>query len=171
MRLLARQPKSKLFPLPGGGSVRHPKTNSSPIRTSVGNRQRMLTPPASKRSKPCHADRRRHPASAHADKPENGQKRFDSVPLGRLTEPSDVAAAALYLALEEASFITGGELPIDGGRTVYPSAADLLRAYSEMPYAAASGCARAWRMSRAGGCPNMRPYSRVNCGTLSYPTP
>ena len=52
------------------------------------------------------------------DTPANRQKYIDSVPLGRLTEPSDVAAAALYLASEEASFITGVELPIDGGRTV-----------------------------------------------------
>lgn len=52
------------------------------------------------------------------DTPENRQKYIDSVPLGRLTQPSDVASAALYLASEEASFITGVEFPIDGGRTV-----------------------------------------------------
>lgn len=41
-----------------------------------------------------------------------------SIPLGRLCRPSDVASAALYLASDEAEFITGVEFPVDGGRTV-----------------------------------------------------
>jgi NAD(P)-dependent dehydrogenase (short-subunit alcohol dehydrogenase family) len=36
-------------------------------------------------------------------------------PIGRIGEPSEVAAAALFLASESASFITGASLPIDGG--------------------------------------------------------
>jgi NAD(P)-dependent dehydrogenase (short-subunit alcohol dehydrogenase family) len=39
------------------------------------------------------------------------------VPLGRLGEPEDIAAAAVYLASEEARFVTGTELVIDGGLT------------------------------------------------------
>jgi len=39
-----------------------------------------------------------------------------SIPLGRLTEPEDIAAAALYLASEEARCITGIVLNVDGGR-------------------------------------------------------
>lgn len=38
-----------------------------------------------------------------------------AVPLGRLTEPEDVANAALFLASDESSFITGVNLPVDGG--------------------------------------------------------
>jgi len=53
-----------------------------------------------------------------ADTPENRQRFLSSIPLGRLCRPSDVAAAALYLASEAAQFITGVELPVDGGRTV-----------------------------------------------------
>ena len=34
------------------------------------------------------------------------------------TTPADIAAAALYLASDEAEFVTGVELPVDGGRTV-----------------------------------------------------
>ncbi|MGY3364211.1 3-oxoacyl-[acyl-carrier protein] reductase [Bradyrhizobium sp. GM2.4] len=52
------------------------------------------------------------------DTPENRQKFIASIPLGRLCRPSDVAAAAVYLASDEAEFITGVEFPIDGGRTV-----------------------------------------------------
>lgn len=37
------------------------------------------------------------------------------IPLGRMGRADEVAAAALFLASEEASFITGAELPIDGG--------------------------------------------------------
>jgi 3-oxoacyl-[acyl-carrier protein] reductase len=39
-------------------------------------------------------------------------------PLGRLCEPNDIAAAAAFLASDDASFITGIFLPVDGGRLV-----------------------------------------------------
>jgi NAD(P)-dependent dehydrogenase (short-subunit alcohol dehydrogenase family) len=38
--------------------------------------------------------------------------------LGRLVRPEDVAAAALFLASDEAAYITGIDLPVDGGATV-----------------------------------------------------
>lgn len=52
------------------------------------------------------------------DTPENRAKFIATVPLGRLAEPSDIANAALYLASDEAAFITGIEFPVDGGRTI-----------------------------------------------------
>jgi NAD(P)-dependent dehydrogenase (short-subunit alcohol dehydrogenase family) len=36
-------------------------------------------------------------------------------PMGRLGEPSEVAKAILFLVSDEASFITGAILPVDGG--------------------------------------------------------
>jgi len=39
-------------------------------------------------------------------------------PVGRVGRPQDIAAACLYLASEEASFITGQYLVADGGMTV-----------------------------------------------------
>lgn len=46
-------------------------------------------------------------------------ERLGEVPLGRLATSADVANAALYLASEEASFINGVSLPVDGGVTCY----------------------------------------------------
>jgi NAD(P)-dependent dehydrogenase (short-subunit alcohol dehydrogenase family) len=36
-------------------------------------------------------------------------------PMGRLGEPEEVARAILFLASDDASFITGAILPVDGG--------------------------------------------------------
>jgi NAD(P)-dependent dehydrogenase (short-subunit alcohol dehydrogenase family) len=40
------------------------------------------------------------------------------IPMGRVAEPKDVANAAAFLASDEAGFITGIELPVDGGRAL-----------------------------------------------------
>ncbi|MBB3710507.1 3-oxoacyl-[acyl-carrier protein] reductase [Limimaricola variabilis] len=52
------------------------------------------------------------------DTPENRAKFIATIPLGRLSEPRDIANAALYLGSDEAEFITGVILEVDGGRTV-----------------------------------------------------
>ena len=52
------------------------------------------------------------------DTPENRAKFIATIPLGRMSRPEDVANATLYLASDDAAFITGVELPVDGGRTV-----------------------------------------------------
>jgi 3-oxoacyl-[acyl-carrier protein] reductase len=39
------------------------------------------------------------------------------VPLGRIGDPGEVAATVAWLASEQASFITGATIPIDGGKT------------------------------------------------------
>src|SRR5246127_5539350 len=40
-----------------------------------------------------------------------------TVPLGRVGDPADIARAAVFLASEKASFITGQILTVDGGKT------------------------------------------------------
>lgn len=43
------------------------------------------------------------------------QRLFDSIPMGKLGEPSDVAQAALFLVSQAAQYITGHVLVVDGG--------------------------------------------------------
>lgn len=43
---------------------------------------------------------------------------IEGVPLGRLAEPLDVATAVLFLASEDAGFLTGVCLDVDGGRSI-----------------------------------------------------
>jgi len=43
---------------------------------------------------------------------------IQGIPLGRLAEPLDVATAVLFLASEDAAFLTGVCLDVDGGRSI-----------------------------------------------------
>lgn len=52
------------------------------------------------------------------DSPERRQRVIDGIPLGRLCAPADVANAALWLAEDASSFITGIVVPVDGGRCI-----------------------------------------------------
>lgn len=53
-----------------------------------------------------------------SDTPEMRAKFIATVPLGRLAQPSDIANTALWLASDEAEFITGTCIEVDGGRCV-----------------------------------------------------
>ena len=52
-----------------------------------------------------------------SDKHENLARMKQAVPLARVGTPLEVAQAALFLASEDASYITGVSLPVDGGYT------------------------------------------------------
>jgi NAD(P)-dependent dehydrogenase (short-subunit alcohol dehydrogenase family) len=41
---------------------------------------------------------------------------YDIIPLRRIGRPEDVAEAAVFLASDNASYITNAILPVDGGR-------------------------------------------------------
>jgi len=52
------------------------------------------------------------------DTPERRAQFVASIPLGRLSQPSDIATAAVFFASEEAGFVSGQVLVIDGGRNM-----------------------------------------------------
>ena len=52
------------------------------------------------------------------DTPELRARFVASIPLGRMSTPKDVAAASLFLASDDAEFLTGVALEVDGGRCV-----------------------------------------------------
>jgi len=52
------------------------------------------------------------------DTPQKREQFVNSIPLGRFSTPQDIANAALYLASDEASMITGVVLEVDGGRCI-----------------------------------------------------
>ncbi|MDH3236612.1 MAG: SDR family oxidoreductase [Alphaproteobacteria bacterium] len=65
----------------------------------------MATPRITKRLRDVHGD----------NYPEKLQERHDMVPIGHMGDGWDVAHAVLFLASDEAKYITGVNLPVDGG--------------------------------------------------------
>lgn len=63
------------------------------------------------------------PVERHAAySPEQMRSYVDGVPAGRMGTPLDVAASVIYLASEEARFVTGQTLSVNGGNTVLQNA-------------------------------------------------
>jgi NAD(P)-dependent dehydrogenase (short-subunit alcohol dehydrogenase family) len=55
-------------------------------------------------------------AARRAD-PQRNAITLERIPLGRYGEPDDIAHGVVYLASDEAAYVTGSELVIDGGWT------------------------------------------------------
>jgi NAD(P)-dependent dehydrogenase (short-subunit alcohol dehydrogenase family) len=53
------------------------------------------------------------------ERPELFNAWLEMTPMGRIGEPSEVAAAVLYLASAASSYVTGAILSIDGGYTAW----------------------------------------------------
>ena len=49
--------------------------------------------------------------------PQHRTRVLSQIPVGRIGRPEDIAYGVLYLASDEAAFVTGSELVIDGGFT------------------------------------------------------
>ncbi len=52
------------------------------------------------------------------DTPENRARFTATIPMGRFSTPEDVAGACVYLASDDAKFVTGVSIEVDGGRCV-----------------------------------------------------
>jgi NAD(P)-dependent dehydrogenase (short-subunit alcohol dehydrogenase family) len=50
--------------------------------------------------------------------PQTLERRLAMTPLGRIGQPEDIAGVAVFLASDQASFITGQVVVVDGGTTI-----------------------------------------------------
>jgi NAD(P)-dependent dehydrogenase (short-subunit alcohol dehydrogenase family) len=51
--------------------------------------------------------------------PEEVKEFGDSFPIGRLGQPAELAQVVLFLASDEASYVTGALIAVDGGQTAH----------------------------------------------------
>ena len=52
------------------------------------------------------------------DTPEKRAQFISTIPLGRFSQPADIANASLFFACDESDFVTGTCMEVDGGRCV-----------------------------------------------------
>ena len=50
--------------------------------------------------------------------PDRKRRVLDRTPMGRMGQPEEIASAAVFLCSDAASFITGVNLPVDGGNAI-----------------------------------------------------
>jgi NAD(P)-dependent dehydrogenase (short-subunit alcohol dehydrogenase family) len=50
---------------------------------------------------------------------ERSRRMVDHVPMGRLGDPNDMVGAVLWLVSDQARFVTGVVIPVDGGFTAF----------------------------------------------------
>ncbi len=54
------------------------------------------------------------------DDPEAKHAVEEEIPIGRMGQPEEIAAAVAWVASGEASYITGTTIVVDGGMSLYP---------------------------------------------------
>ena len=55
------------------------------------------------------------PSFMGEDTPERRAAFLSTIPIGRFSKPEDIANAALFLASDEAAYVSGVVVPVDGG--------------------------------------------------------
>lgn len=65
--------------------------------------------------------------AAHALVGKSGEEKLGEIPLGRFAEPEDIARVVLFLGSEEASYINGATLLVDGGALAIQSPSRISR--------------------------------------------
>ncbi len=50
--------------------------------------------------------------------PARKHKALDRTPMGYFGQPEDIGMAAVFLSSDEAKYITGASLPVDGGNSI-----------------------------------------------------
>ncbi len=81
----------------------------------AGGRVRPLGASGPTRSAPGPSRHRCWPSCSPT--PDRRQRRLVHIPIGRFGRPDEIAKAALFLASDDASFVTGSSLVVDGGIT------------------------------------------------------
>jgi glucose 1-dehydrogenase len=66
----------------------------------------------------------RTPINEEATEGEAGKKLLELIPYGRIGDPEDVAALALFMASDRADYMTGSTVFVDGGMSLYPGFED-----------------------------------------------
>jgi glucose 1-dehydrogenase len=66
----------------------------------------------------------RTPINEDATEGEAGKKLLELIPYGRIGDPEDVAALALFMASDRADYMTGSTVFVDGGMSLYPGFED-----------------------------------------------
>ena len=109
-RLFRRLPRrghspDRLHRIEGRRPVAHPRA------------RRATRPREHPRQRPVPGPLRTELLMSYLDTEEKRQRRLVHVPMGRFGEANEIAAAALFLASDDSSFMTGANLLVDGGIT------------------------------------------------------